>query len=201
MDAISCLAPLLATSFADAAIARALHFSSSSSSSVAAATTTTIISPDSSSASSHHNDLPPVPVPVPPHAASFHPVRQNHHQALALAPRGARAGKRRSRAPTTTYISTDTANFRLMVQQITGAQEADGGDVAGVDVTALQVQAAALLGAAAAGSPQLLPGDDEASALRPHQLHPLDLQQQPCFPTLDSWNVMYETNSSGAGML
>nr|ACG36222.1 VQ motif family protein [Zea mays] len=147
MDAISCLAPLLATSIADAAIARALHFSSSSSSSSSvAATTTTIISPDSSSASSHHNDLPPVPVPVPPHAASFHPVRQNHHQALALAPRGARAGKRRSRAPTTTYISTDTANFRLMVQQITGAQEADGGDVAGVDVTALQVQAARAAG-------------------------------------------------------
>ncbi|XP_066400633.1 calmodulin-binding protein 25-like [Miscanthus floridulus] len=213
MDAISCLAPppaaLLATSYTDAAIARALHFSS------------TTMSPDysasaSSSSLNHHQhspllsalaDLPspyyaPPPVP-PPHAVAAtccdsvlvadSPRRRSSPTA------GARAGKRRSRASKrapTTYISTDPANFRLMVQQITGVQ-ADAAS-AGVEVMMLQVQAsaaldaAALLGAAAAGNPQLLPAGDEASALRQHQLQ----QQQPCFPTLDSWNVvMYETNS------
>lgn len=198
MDAISCLA-LLPTSYTDAAIVRALHFSS---------TTTSFDSSASSSLSHHHHspllsalaDLPSPYYAPPPHTATCcdsvlvadSPGRQNH----ALAPAGARAGKRRSRASKrapTTYISTDPANFRLMVQQITGVQA----DAAGVELMMLQVQASAPLGAAAAGNrPQLLPAGDEASALRQHQLQLQLQQQQPCFPTLDSWNVMYETNSA-----
>ncbi|XP_066395641.1 calmodulin-binding protein 25-like [Miscanthus floridulus] len=220
MDAISCLAPppaaLLATSYTDAAIARALHFS-----------TTTTMSPDSSASASssssslshhHHSpllsaltDLPSpyyVPPPVPPHAVAAtccdSVLVSDSPRRRSSPPAGARAGKRRSRASKrapTTYISTDPANFRLVVQQITGVQadaSSAGDDVSGVEVMMLQMQAtatldaAALLGAAAAGNPQLLPAGDEASALRQHQLQ----QQQPCFPTLDSWNVMYETNSA-----
>jgi len=218
MDAISCLAPpppaLLATSYTDAAIARALHFSS------------TTMSPDSSASASssslnHHQhspllsalaDLPSpyyVPPPVPPHAVAAtccdSVLVSDSPRRRSSPPAGARAGKRRSRASKrapTTYISTDPANFRLVVQQITGVQadaSSAGDDVSGVEVMMLQMQAtatldaAALLGAAAAGNPQLLPAADEASALRQHQLQ----QQQPCFPTLDSWNVvMYETNSA-----
>ena len=201
MDAMSCqqAAPLLATPYTDAAIARALHFS-----------TTTMSTHDSSSSSSslshhHHSplllsalaDLPsPYYYAPPPHAAATccdsvlvadsprrrtSPTHRHNH-----APAGARAGKRRSRASKrapTTYISTDPANFRLMVQQITGVQ-------AGVDDLQAMLQVQQALDAAA-----LLPAADEASALRQHQL-----QQQPCFPTLDSWNVsnvvMYETNSA-----
>ncbi|CAL5071066.1 unnamed protein product [Urochloa decumbens] len=104
--------------------------------------------------------------------------QSKQHQQLAVV--GGRAGKQRrsrasKRAPTT-YISTDPANFRVMVHHITGlVQEADD--------HMLLHQAAAMLAAdasaAAAGA--------SASALQHHQL-----QQQPCFPTLDSWNVMYE---------
>ncbi|CAD6216595.1 unnamed protein product [Miscanthus lutarioriparius] len=156
MDAISCLTPppaaLLATSYTDAAIARALHFS-----------TTTTMSPDSSASSlSHH-----------------------HHSPLLSA------------------LADLPSPYYVPPPQITGVQadaSSAGDDVSGVEVMMLQMQAtatldaAALLAAAAAGNPQLLPAGDEASALRQHQ-HQLQ-QQQPCFPTLDSWNVMYETNSA-----
>ncbi|RLM86026.1 calmodulin-binding protein 25-like [Panicum miliaceum] len=182
MDAISCLAPpaaLLATSFADAAIARALHFSMSS-----------------DSASSLSAPAPPLLAAAHPAAYAPHlttcdsvlvaesPRRNHHHQQLA--PAGGRAGKRRSRASKrapTTYISTDPANFRIMVQQITGVQ-AEPGEV--------DMLLAADASAAGAYGNQLLlpsaaPGGDEAASAALHQQF-----QQPCFPTLDSWNVMYE---------
>ncbi|CAN6169306.1 unnamed protein product [Urochloa humidicola] len=193
MDAISCLAPPPAallglagsssTSFADAAIARALHYSISDSGASCSSSL-------SAAAAYEHNYSPLLATAdfQIPHAATTCDSsvllvagrRQQNKQQL-LAPAGGRAGKRRSRASKrapTTYISTDPTNFRIMVQHITGldhhptpAADAAGGAY-GNDP--LQMQ---------------LPGGEEASASALEQQHQ---QQQPCFPTLDSWNVMYE---------
>jgi hypothetical protein len=94
-----------------------------------------------------------------------------HHQALLdqlayAAPDHSPPGKRLSRASKrapTTYISTDPCNFRLMVQHITGSQ-------------------------AEPASSQLAPGLDANNTntlMTNHQ----QAEQQPCFPTLDSWNI------------
>ncbi|OEL26661.1 hypothetical protein BAE44_0012321 [Dichanthelium oligosanthes] len=217
MDAISCLAPppaLLATNFTDAAIARALHFSMSSGSSAS--------SSSSLSAPAHHqhnNHSPLLAADLPAYAPRSltcdsvlvadsprrsPPGRRRQQHQQQLAPAAGRAGKRRSRASkraSTTYISTDPANFRIMVQQITGVQ-AEPGEIIEVLQPALDAAAAVLLAAdsssaaaaaaagAAYGNNALLavPGGEDLSAL--HHQH--QLQQQPCFPTLDSWNVMYE---------
>jgi len=186
MDAISCLEPpaaLLATSFADAAIARALHLSMSSSSLSAPAPLLAAAHPPPAYAP-HLTTCDSVLVTESP------PGGRRSHQQQQLAPAGRRAGKRRSRASKrapTTYISTDPANFRIMVQHITGV-EAEPGDMlqqTAADMLVLAADAGAA--GLAYGGDQLLPsaaaGGDEAAALH----------QQPCFPTLDSWNVaMYE---------
>ncbi|RCV14612.1 hypothetical protein SEVIR_2G451900v4 [Setaria viridis] len=199
MDAISCLPPpaaLLATSFADAAIARALHFS--------------ISSADSASSSSSLSAPPPAAYYAPPHVTTTccdsvlvadSPMAGRRQHKQQLAPAGGRAGKRRSRASKrapTTYISTDPANFRIMVQQITGVQ-ADIEMLHPTATTAIDAAAAVLMAADASASATVgayggnplqlpVPGGDEASAT----LHHHQQLQQPCFPTLDSWNVMYE---------
>ncbi|KAL6645678.1 hypothetical protein ACP70R_017286 [Stipagrostis hirtigluma subsp. patula] len=118
MDAVSCVgaaaapsAALLSRTFADAAIARALHFSLS--------------------------DAAPEPPPAPAadlattallHGAGAHQPSPSPSTARCrLGPAGGagRAGKRRrprpSRRAPTTYISTDAATFRLMVERVTGA--------------------------------------------------------------------------------
>ncbi|CAN6220006.1 unnamed protein product [Urochloa humidicola] len=187
MDAISCLAPpppaLLglvgsssSSSFADAAIARALHNSISSSSLSAPA--------------AHQYNYSPLLAAADlqlPHAtttcdssvllvADSPPRRQQNKQ---LAPAGGRAGKRRSRASKRapiTYISTDPANFRIMVQHITGLDDH-------------QPTAAVLLAADATAAAGAAYGNHPLLQMPPTAL---DEQQQPCFPTLDSWNVMYE---------
>lgn len=151
----------------------------------------------------------------------LHQKKQQH-----LAPAGGRAGsKRRSRASKrapTTYISTDPANFRLMVQHVTGAQQAADDDLPlqlgpGGAATDDDVAAALLLGAAdtdasaAAGADGGYYGGTTTSLLLPPPgtcctgyepallLHHQQQQQQPCFPTLDSWNVssmhMYDDSS------
>ncbi|KAF7006634.1 hypothetical protein CFC21_021661 [Triticum aestivum] len=107
-----------------------------------------------------------------------------------------RAGKRRARpskrAPTT-YISTDPDNFRLMVQHVTGVEPeptADG------SVLPLSTFDAALLDYppfdGAFGDALRLPSDVDAAALHRHHQQQLAQQQQLCYPTLDSWSVMYE---------
>jgi hypothetical protein len=91
-----------------------------------------------------------------------------------LAPAGGgRAGKRRSRASKrapTTYISTDPSNFRLMVQHITGAQ---------AEPASSQLLDSAATAAFDANNTNMLMTDHR------HQ----EAEQQPCFPTLDSWNI------------
>ncbi|CAM0145053.1 unnamed protein product [Urochloa decumbens] len=208
MDAISCLPAAL--SLADAAIARALRYSMAMASSDSAASCSSSLS-----APQHHSHLLADDLRdyAPPRVTTCDSVlvddsppgagRQNKQQ-LAVA--GGRAGKQRrsrasKRAPTT-YISTDPANFRIMVQHITGlVQQADHDDMM---MHMLLHPAAAMLAADASaaagasyGNPLLLPvlppleaGGDEASAIQQQQQH--HQQQQPCFPTLDSWNVMYE---------
>lgn len=114
-----------------------------------------------------------------------------------------RPGKRRARASKrapTTYISTDPSNFRLMVQHVTGVQAEPGADH---DAGALMMPASFDASAAAAlqmdcatfggafGDAMMPSGDADAAGLH----HRLQQQQQqtPCFPTLDSWSVMYES--------
>ncbi|KAF0907591.1 hypothetical protein E2562_018398 [Oryza meyeriana var. granulata] len=209
MDALSCLAPHAALlpcggAFTDAdIITRALHLSSM---------------PDTPSSSAAFladfgggvfasASPPPMPaitcesvlVADSARPSPAGPGRRNQQQQLGLGPAGGRAGKRRSRASKrapTTYISTDPANFRLMVQQVTGVQAsdplslADGAilptTTAPFDASSLQLldTAAPDVVAAFAANPLLA---EQAAAL--HQQ-----QQQPCFPTLDSsWSaVMYE---------
>ncbi|XP_062189865.1 calmodulin-binding protein 25-like [Phragmites australis] len=201
MDAISCLAPpaaLLASSFADAAIARALYFSMSDSA-----------GSSSSAPAQQHSpllaDLAYASAPAPHITCESvlvadSPRRSPGGRRHQLAPAGGRAGKRRSRASKrvpTTYISTDPANFRIMVQQITGVQaEPVSPAEAAAGILPMTFEASLLLAAdsthaGAFGNPLLAavaPGD--VASLH----HQLQQQQQPCFPTLDSWNVMYERN-------
>uniref|UniRef100_A0ACD5WWB5 Uncharacterized protein n=1 Tax=Avena sativa TaxID=4498 RepID=A0ACD5WWB5_AVESA len=182
MDALACVAPpaLLSRSFADGAIARALHFSISAGRSpvpeppfvadLAAATTAP----------------PAFCVPAAsalPLAAPSAPCR--------LGPAGGRAGKRRprpSKRVPTTYISTDAATFRLMVQHITGAepeQPVDADADAGPDLLLPPFNV-----------DHLLPSDAAAHVAAYARTHPetAAAAEQPCFPTLDSWNVMYHKN-------
>ncbi|BAF22599.1 calmodulin-binding protein 25 [Oryza sativa Japonica Group] len=213
MDALSCLAPhaalLPCAAFTDADITRALHFSSSM--------PDTSSSPSSSSSAAFLADFcgggagggfvvsaPPPTMPAitcesvlvadSARPSPAGPARRHQQQQLGLGPAGGRAGKRRSRASKrapTTYISTDPANFRLMVQHVTGVQAdpaslADG--AAGIlptTTTTAPFDASSglhMLDTFAAANP-LLQAEQAAA-----------LQQQPCFPTLDSsWSaVMYD---------
>ncbi|KAK3126076.1 hypothetical protein QOZ80_7BG0613540 [Eleusine coracana subsp. coracana] len=197
MDAMSCFAPpaALLTSFADAA----LHFSMSSADSSASS---------SSDYSSHHQLLlqqqPTYPVTCsdsvlvaadysPPPQAQAQGLRARRRQNQQLIGPVSRSGKRRSRASKrapTTYISTDPSNFRIMVQHVTGVQQADSSSsLPGADPNPML-----LLAADTTNNPGLLvmtAGDNHH-----HYQDQQQQQQQPCFPTLDSWNVtMYETSN------
>ncbi|KAG2647709.1 calmodulin-binding protein 25-like [Panicum virgatum] len=163
---------------ADAAIARALHLSAMSSHSAASLV---------SAPAPHHQQSPLLAAAhLPAHLTPESPPcpaggRRNHHQQQQLAPAGGRAGKRRrsrasKRAPTT-YITTDPANFRIMVQHITSVEAELPADML------LQRTAADI-------DTLLLPADAQAGVEASSSA--LALHQQPCFPTLDSWNVMYD---------
>ena len=189
MDAISCLEPpaaLLATSFADAAIARALHFSLSDAPEPSAAAATTAAPPAAAALMHGFGGHPPTGGAAPSPSS---PAR------CRLGPAGGHAGKRRrprpsKRAPTT-YISTDAATFRVMVQRVTGADESDlllqqQQDGAGLGLGLLLPQL---------GIEQFLqagPAAHAAAAAYTTAPPPAPAEQQPLFPTLDSWNVMYE---------
>uniref|UniRef100_A0A0E0KD14 VQ domain-containing protein n=1 Tax=Oryza punctata TaxID=4537 RepID=A0A0E0KD14_ORYPU len=208
MDAASCVgvapAALLSRSFADAAaIARALHFSLCDYSPLPEPTShQSVVATDV--------DLgvaAPAPAMTSENAvvltarAAVQQSSSPSARCCRLGPAGGgRAGKRRprpsKRAPTT-YISTDAATFRIMVQQVTGAQ--------------VEPQDDACLGLLIPPPPfdvvdpaALLPVDTAACAGASHVAayvpHPLQAAaaaaavaatEQPCFPTLDSWNVMY----------
>uniref|UniRef100_A0A0D9X331 VQ domain-containing protein n=1 Tax=Leersia perrieri TaxID=77586 RepID=A0A0D9X331_9ORYZ len=123
------------------------------------------------------------------------PSGRRHHQ-LGPAASGRGSGKRRSRASKrapTTYISTDPANFRIMVQHVTGVQ-ADPSLAAADNIIAH-------LPTTTASSHLLDTTTTAASAfatnpmlMQEPQQHHYQQQQQPCFPTLDSsWSaVMYD---------
>ncbi|CAM0872955.1 unnamed protein product [Alopecurus aequalis] len=182
MDALACVAPpaLLSRSFADAAIARALHFSLSAGRSPVPEPS--YIAADLGACSANATTAPSTfCVPALPLAAPSARCK--------LGPAGGRAGKRRprpSKRVPTTYISTDAATFRLMVQHVTGAD------------TEPQVEAHA--GLRLLPPPfdveRLLPSEAAASAAAYAIPYPeaAAAAEQPCFPTLDSWNVMYEKN-------
>ncbi|CAL4930725.1 unnamed protein product [Urochloa decumbens] len=188
MDAaVSCagVAPqsaLLSRSFADAAIARALHFSLSGATTAPPAATVLL-----NGFEGHHN--PPVGGAAPSPLPSPSPSAR-----CRLGPAGGHAGKRRrprpsKRAPTT-YISTDAATFRAMVQRVTGADDEAGlllqqqqdGLGLGLLLPHLGVEQFLQAGPAAAVA--------YATAAPPHAAAAGE-QQPPLFPTLDSWNVMY----------
>ncbi|KAF0909710.1 hypothetical protein E2562_000046 [Oryza meyeriana var. granulata] len=174
MDAASCVgvapAALLSRSLADAAIARALHFSLC--------------------------DYSPLPEPTM-HQSVATDVDLGACGGAVVAPAVAsenavRRPRPSKRAPTT-YISTDAATFRLMVQQVTGAQVEPQDDAClGLLVPPpFDVVEPALLPA----DTSACPGASHIAAYIPHPLHAAataaEAAEQPCFPTLDSWNVMY----------
>ncbi|KAK1677804.1 hypothetical protein QYE76_038652 [Lolium multiflorum] len=139
--------------------------------------------------------------PRPPSTPVTPAATTSNKRRLGLGVAG-RAGKRRPRASKrapTTYISTDPANFRLMVQHVTGIQAEPTTDADTIHMPAsfdASAAAAALLncptytGASFADALHL-PSDADAATLH-HRLQQQQ-QQQPCFPTLDSWNVLYES--------
>ncbi|CAN6301090.1 unnamed protein product [Urochloa humidicola] len=184
---------LLSRSFADAAIARALHFSLSSDAAPqpSAAATDALATTTTTTALMHgfggHNN-PPMGG-APPSAAR-----------CRLGPAGGHAGKRRRPRPSkrvpTTYISTDASTFRAMVQRVTGAD-----DEAGLLLQQQQQDASAGLGLGLllphlGGVEQFLQAGPAAAAYAATAAAAqadaaAEQQQQPLFPTLDSWNVMY----------
>jgi hypothetical protein len=192
MDAaISCVgvAPqsaLLSRSFADAAIARALHFSLSD----AAPPSAEAAAPPPAAAVLMQGFGGHPPPPMGGAAPSQSPSPSSSGR-CRLGPAGGGAGKRRrprpsKRAPTT-YISTDAATFRAMVQRVTGADEAD-----------LQQQQQDGFGFGLGLLPQLGVEQffqaDPAAHAAAYTTTPTPVaaeQQQQLFPTLDSWNVMY----------
>ena len=115
-----------------------------------------------------------------------------------LGPAGGHAGKRRrprpsKRAPTT-YISTDAATFRVLVQRVTGADESDllpqqqqqqDGTGLGLGLLLPQLGIEQFLQAGPAAHAAA------AAAAYTTAAPPAPAEQQPLFPTLDSWNVMY----------
>uniref|UniRef100_A0A0D9VTF0 VQ domain-containing protein n=1 Tax=Leersia perrieri TaxID=77586 RepID=A0A0D9VTF0_9ORYZ len=197
MDAASCVgvaapsALLSSRSFADAAaIARALHFSLC----------------DYTDPPPHHHTVGATDVDLVTYRGAANvvvdapaavalpraspPSSSSSAARCKLGPGGSgRAGKRRprpsKRAPTT-YISTDAATFRLMVQQVTGAQ-VDEASSSCLGLLMPQPRFDVVVEPAA-----LLPPAD--AAYIPHHVHAAAAAadaEQPCFPTLDSWNVMY----------
>ncbi|KAL5197122.1 hypothetical protein ABZP36_000634 [Zizania latifolia] len=186
MDALPCLAPLPYTGFTDADIARALFSmaADSSSSSSAAA-----LLADCGGGGGHGGGFASAPPAITcesvvvADSARPSPAAGRLHQQLG--PAGGRAGKRRSRASKrapTTYISTDPSNFRLMVQQVTGVQADPVSLADGIVLPTTAAFDSTTPHAAAFANPLLQAAASEQAAL----------QQQPCFPTLDSWSVMYE---------
>ncbi|KAL6902238.1 hypothetical protein ACP4OV_005114 [Aristida adscensionis] len=201
MDAAACVgvgvgvapapsAALLSRSFADAAIARALHFSLSDAGAVAA--------PEPAAETT---------AAAPPAAALVHGGAAGAHPAPArcrLGPAGGgRAGKRRrprpSRRAPTTYISTDAATFRLMVERVTGAgQDHDEPPPHQVDCAGAQGLGGLLLPHLGAEHFALPPLDHAAHFAGAYPTPPAPAAaaaaEQPLFPTLDSWSVMYGKN-------
>ncbi|PAN49927.1 hypothetical protein PAHAL_9G485400 [Panicum hallii] len=193
MDAVSCVGvtpqgALLSRSFADAAIARALHFSLSDAPgpSAPAAEAATTAAPPAAAVLMHGFGGHTPMGSVAPSPSS--PAR------CRLGPAGGHAGKRRrprpsKRAPTT-YISTDAATFRVMVQRVTGADESelllqqqDGASGLGLGLLLPQLGVEQFL--------QAGPAAHAAAAAYTTAPPPAPAEQQPLFPTLDSWNVMY----------
>ncbi|KAF7013849.1 hypothetical protein CFC21_027900 [Triticum aestivum] len=238
MDAMSCLLPPPPASFlsascslgpayyTDAALARALNFSSmpeyeydyspavSSPSSASAPSSSSLLADFPYSAGDGSSwfastaapatgslacdsvlvasDAPPRPPSTPVGAAA-------NKRRAGLGPNAAgagRAGKRRARASKrapTTYISTDPANFRLMVQHVMAVQAEPGapdGSGALLPASFDASSGAALLDCHPFDGALLMPADVDAAELHRHHHQ----QQQPCYPTLDSWSVMYESS-------
>ncbi|GJN31316.1 hypothetical protein PR202_gb19701 [Eleusine coracana subsp. coracana] len=179
---------ILSRSFTDAAaIARALSFS----------------------LSDNAPDLPPAPSPAFVHGAAgagnhpSPPSSSARSPGRRLGPAAGGTGKRRRPRPSkrlpTTYISTDAATFRVMVQRVTGA---DDDQAAGPwrDVSDHLGLGFLLPHLGVVGPSFLSPDHDAAAAYA--SLAPVAATQaaaaaaaeQPLFPTLDSWNVMYGKN-------
>lgn len=176
---------LLSRSFTDAAaIARALTFSLAD---------TNTADPDLPSAAAFVHGAGAAAAgahPSPPCSSVSRPTSSR------LGPAGGGAGKRRrprpsKRAPTT-YISTDAATFRVMVQRVTGADDTDEPGQQDHLSLGLLLPHLGVVGPSAFLPP---PVDHAASAADVYtSLAPAAAPEQPLFPTLDSWNVMYGKN-------
>ena len=120
--------------------------------------------------------------PSPPTTASENDAAVSK-QRRSLPPCG-RVSKRKSRASkraTTTFIAADPANFRQMVQQVTGVRFS--GQLAVLKPEPQRAFGPALLdGSAAAAPAPYMDGGPSAAAI--------GLESFCSFPTLESWKVM-----------
>ncbi|XP_042405086.1 uncharacterized protein LOC121995405 [Zingiber officinale] len=157
---------------------------------------------------------PPVPPPPPPHSSSPFLLHQNRQLAPSAAPiqprnrplgpaSGARVAKRRSRASKrspTTYINADPANFREMVQRVTGIQVV-GNQPPASDALVKPEPIRAAPGSRAALQQLCLPTLDTSALLLANGVGLLgaslefpafdaDVAFSPAFPTLESWGIM-----------
>ncbi|KQK14563.1 uncharacterized protein LOC100820849 [Brachypodium distachyon] len=214
MDAISCLPPLPASTYmstsaaacyTDAAVARALPFSmpaSASSSELDPCSSSPLFADFVPGAGGCNwfasGSSPPMVESVLVATTPASNKRQQQQLGCRAGGPGKRRAKRRpsKRAPTT-YISTDTANFRFMVQHVTGALhhdvDVDGffSPAAASSLLLAQDDAASYGAAFGMDDDGLLVADDGAAALQQqHHRQQQEQQQQACFPTLDSWSVM-----------
>ncbi|VAH41988.1 unnamed protein product [Triticum turgidum subsp. durum] len=82
-----------------------------------------------------------------------------------------------------------------MVQHVTGVQSEPGtDDGSGLPASFDASSAAALLDCHPFDGALRMPADVDAAELHRHHQQQLAQQQQPCYPTLDSWSVMYESS-------
>ncbi|KAG6498045.1 calmodulin-binding protein 25-like [Zingiber officinale] len=178
------------------ALTRALQISLSDTSSSGGATTSTPAASPATSSSSpfllHQNrQLAPSAAPIQPRNRPLGPAS------------GARVAKRRSRASKrspTTYINADPANFREMVQRVTGIQVV-GNQPPASDALVKPEPIRAAPGSRAALQQLCLPTLDTSALLLANGVGSLgaslefpafdaDVAFSPAFPTLESWGIM-----------
>lgn len=157
------------------------------------------------------------PDPAASHSASDAEAAPKRVRNPALGPAAGKMSKRKSRASkrsTTTYITADPANFRQMVQQVTGIrfagahedavlrpepQRPGGAGAGAARVSPLQgsclptLDTSSFLLDRAAWTPAPSPPSHGSSfgspASEPAAVFELEARF-PCFPTLESWGVM-----------
>ncbi|XWS43010.1 hypothetical protein CRYUN_Cryun16bG0063800 [Craigia yunnanensis] len=140
----------------------------------------------------------PTPTPTASNVSGFNPETAPKRQRTANPPSTGKVSKRKSRASKrsqTTFITADPANFRQMVQQVTGVRFGN----APMSLSSILKQEPQRPGSRLpnGAGPLCLPTLDTSSFLLDHQQpssgvvvgSSLDCDTFPSFPTLESWKV------------